>query len=354
MGVLPFTDSTALRDDARALADRLAEDGYLHVRGLLPEPDVAAVRDHVLALAREAGWLLPPDGAEPPLANPRATTWWPDPDYVALHDRMWRNRDLHALMHTPALLTLLGALFGEPVLVHPRKVLRVVHPRCGTTPPETGWHQDYPGIQGSKRALAVWTPLAPVEPGTGALTVLPGSHRAGLLPMRLSNDAMVGWEADTDTSTVHTGHLDPGDVIIFTVFTVHSGSANEGPRLRLSVDCRYQPVGDPVCPGSLEFDDGKTWDDVYRTWPNGGRGDPLSYYWRRLPLTPADYDSSPDAARDHEVIAAAEAGNPDARRALRMIAVYGVDHAITSRAKALLRTLPVESRSVPGTGRTCC
>lgn len=343
MEVLPFTDSTSLVGDTRALADRLADDGYLLVRGLLPESDVTAVRDHILTLARDAGWLLPANGTGLPLADQRATSWWPDPGYVAAHERMWRDRDLHALMHTPALLALLEGLFDEPVLVHPRKVLRVVHPRCATTPPETGWHQDYPGIQGSKRTLAVWTPLAPVEPGTGALTVLPGSHRAGLLPMRLSNDAMVGWEADADTSTVHTGRLDPGDVIVFTAFTVHSGSANDGPRLRISMDCRYQPVSDPVCPGSLEFDDGNTWDDIYRTWPNGGQGDPLSYYWRRLPLTVVDYDSSPDAARDHEVLAAAEAGNPDARRALKMIAVYGTDQATTARANALLRKLPVKS-----------
>ncbi|HWO63157.1 MAG TPA: phytanoyl-CoA dioxygenase family protein [Umezawaea sp.] len=349
MESVPFTDSTSSVGDTRALASRLAEDGYLCLRGLLPESRVAAVRDHILALAREAGWVLPTNGAELPLADRRATAWWPDPDYVAVHDRMWRDRDLHALMHSPALLTVLSGLFDEPVLVHPRKVLRVVHPRCATTPPETGWHQDYPGIQGSERALAVWTPLVPVEPGTGALTVLPGSHRAGLLPMRLSNNSMVGWEAEADTSTVHTGRLNPGDVIVFTAFTVHSGSANEGPRLRISADCRYQPVSDPVCPGSLEFDDGKSWDDIYRTWPSGGRGDPLSYYWRRLPLTVVDYDSGAHTAREPEVIAAAEAGNPDARRALQMIAVYGSDHASRARATALLRNLPFEAPPVSAT-----
>ena len=160
---------------------------------------------------------------------------------------------------------------------------------------------------------------------------------------------MVGWEADADTSTVHTGRLNPGDVIVFTAFTVHSGSANEGPRLRISADCRYQPVSDPVCPGSLEFDDGKSWDDIYRTWPSGGRGDPLSYYWRRLPLTVVDYDSGAHTAREPEVIAAAEAGNPDARRALQMIAVYGSDHASRARATALLRNLPFEAPPVSAT-----
>jgi hypothetical protein len=339
---VPFTDSTSMLGRPAALASRLVEDGYLLVRGLLPEPEVAAVRDHIVSLARAAGWLLPADGPGLPLADRRAAAWWPDPGYVAVHEQMWRHRDFHALMHTPVLLTLLAGLFGEPVLVHPRKVLRVIHPWCPATPPETGWHQDYPGIQGSTRTLAVWTPLVPVDPGTGALAVLPGSHRVGPRPLRLCNDTMVGWEADADTSIVHTGHLDPGDVIVFTAFTVHSGSRNAGPRLRISADCRYQPVRDPVCPGSLEFDpsEEKTWEDVYRTWPGGGHDDPLSFYWRRLPLSVVGYDASPDAARERAAIAAGEAGNPDARRALEMITAYGADHATVARATALLQALP--------------
>ncbi|MGB3444291.1 MAG: phytanoyl-CoA dioxygenase family protein [Actinophytocola sp.] len=343
MDAVPFTDSTSLLGDSGALADRLAENGYLHVRGLLPAHEVTSVRDNILTLAGAAGWLLPTDGPGLPLVDRRTFSCWPAPDYVAVHDQMWRDREFHALMHAPALLRLLSGLYDEPVLVHPRKVLRVVHPWGPATPPETGWHQDFPGSQGSKRQLTVWTPLVPVTPETGALAVLPGSHRSGLLPMRLSNNAMVGWEADADASTVHTGPMAPGDVVIFTAFTVHSGSRNAGPRLRISADCRYQPRSDPVCPGSLEFEEGNSWDDIYRTWPNGGQGDPLAYYWRRMPLTIVGYDTSPDVAREQAVITAAETGDPDARRALEMLAVYSTDQVTAARARALLPTLPVKA-----------
>ena len=50
-----FTDSTPMAGDMQALRARLAEDGYLFLRGLMPREAVAAVQREVGAVVREAG-----------------------------------------------------------------------------------------------------------------------------------------------------------------------------------------------------------------------------------------------------------------------------------------------------------
>ncbi|QKZ18588.1 phytanoyl-CoA dioxygenase family protein [Streptomyces chartreusis] len=342
--VEPFFDATPLLDTPAALLSRLHTDGYLYLRGVLPVADVAAVRRHVLAVADHAGWLLPAtaDAADPP-ADPHNAVWDPAPAYRTVHRQMWTHRDVHALMHHPRLLALLTTLTGHvDVLVHPRKVLRAVHPRpagAAGASAATGWHQDFPEIQGSDNTLTVWTPLAPAGPGTGALAVLPASHRGGVLPLRLAATA-VGWEADVYPQRAHTGHVSPGDVLIFTAHTVHRGTANTGRSLRLSLDVRYQPAADPVNETCLELrDEPFGWDSVYDQWA-ARTADPLAYYWQRhTRLDVVPYDTRFDHWREQTALTAGERRDPTARRALEITAAYSAPPAAT-RAATLLRALP--------------
>ncbi|GGZ70084.1 phytanoyl-CoA dioxygenase family protein [Streptomyces bluensis] len=333
-----FFDSTPLLDSPAALLSRLRAEGYLYLRGVLPVADVAAVRRHVLAVADQAGWLLPADAGEPaPQADPHAAVWDPAPAYRSVHRRMWAHREVHALMHHPRLLALLTTLTGHAdLLVHPRKVLRAVHPRPVPGPAETGWHQDWPEIQGSEQTLTVWTPLAPAGPGTGALAILPASHRDGILPLRLASTA-IGWEANVHPQHAHSGAVAPGDVLIFTAHTVHRGTPNTGRHLRLSLDVRYQPASAPIYETCLELrDEPYGWD---AQWP-AREGDPLAYYWKRhTHLNVIPYDPRFDLWRERTALAAGERQGPGARRALQITAAYSSPPAAT-RAAALLRGLP--------------
>ncbi|MFI0976104.1 phytanoyl-CoA dioxygenase family protein [Streptomyces sp. NPDC021093] len=340
MDIRAFTDSGRLLSDRAALTRRLATDGYVFLPGFLPAHRVATVRDTVLTLAREAGWLLPGRPRDPlPVANPAAAVWPPDPRYARVHRSMWSCRALHALLHDPALLALLEDLLGEPVFVHPRKVLRVVHPRAPGAPPESGWHQDHPGVQGSPRTLTVWTPLTPVTADSGSLCVLPGSHGHGQLPMRLSNEAVVGWEADIRPSSCLSNPMNPGDLLIIDPFTVHRGTPNTSRTLRISTDCRYQPLHEPVNEGCVELlGEPYTWDEVYRTWPRG-TDDPLAYYWKRQPARTVPYDAAPDDRRDQQALAAGRAGDRGALRALRIAARHSPDPDTVAEAQALCRSL---------------
>ncbi|MFD7666062.1 phytanoyl-CoA dioxygenase family protein [Streptomyces sp. NPDC059788] len=343
-GRQPYTDSGRLLDDPAALKRLLAQDGYLCLPGLLRTAVDDVARD-VLAVARDAGWVRPAqDGRGPADTVPGTAVWPPDPRFHAVHHRAWRLRSVHALMHHPALLDLMAALLGETVLVHPRKVLRLVHPKGPGAPPESGWHQDLPGVQGSPRTLTVWTPLIP---GSLSPEVRPGSHRHGELPMRLSNDAIVGWETETAPGPVHHGSLRPGDILVLDAATVHRGMPNTGSGLRMSLDCRYQPLSDPVCEDCIELrGEPYTWDDVYRDWP-GGRADPLAGYWLEQPLRRVPYDHGPDAQRDRTALTAARAGNPEARRALHVAARHSPDPAFAAAVGVLDRRLSAAAGSRP-------
>ncbi|RLU81110.1 hypothetical protein CTZ27_33250 [Streptomyces griseocarneus] len=341
---IPFLDSTRLLHSPTALATRLKRDGYLCLRGVLPSTDVDAVRRHVLAVADDAGWLLPATAAGAvPIADPTAAVWDPDPAYRQVHRRMWTHRPVHALMHHPTLLRVITAAIGTgDVFVHPRKVLRAAHPNPAnpaSTSLDGGWHQDFPEVQGSPNTLTVWAPLAPVTPDTGALAIAPASHHEGTLPLRLASTA-VGWEADVHPSLIHTGPMNPGDILIFTTHTVHRGTPNTGPGLRLSIDARYQPVQEPINETCLELrDETYGWDAVYAHWPTLG-DDPLVRYWQQQPLNVVPYDQRYDRWREHTALAAGARREPLARRALEITAQYS-QADVAARAGTLLAALPV-------------
>ncbi len=343
----PFLDSTPLRRDPAALRGQLERDGYLYLCGVLPTLDVDDVRRQVLAVADDAGWLLP--AADPhtsPTADPKAAVWDPDPAYREVHRRMWTQRPVHALMHHPALLAVITALIRtDDVLVHPRKVLRAVHPRPAPAARDGGWHQDFPEIQGTRNTLTVWTPLATAGPGTGALAIVPGSHRAGTLPLRLAPTA-VGWEADIHPAVAHTGLVQPGDVLVFTAHTVHRGTPNTGNGLRLSLDARYQPASEPITETCLELRDEKYgWDTVYACWPHGA-DDPLAHYWRSRRLDVRPYDTRFDEWRTAAALEAGERRDPVARRALQLAAAYDT---LETAAKAAVLTQGLPGRAAPDT-----
>ena len=75
----PFCDSSSLADDAAALAERMREDGYLFLRGLLPRAAIAAVQGEVGAIARDAGWLNSDAPVAAAVADPRGFCVDPDP-----------------------------------------------------------------------------------------------------------------------------------------------------------------------------------------------------------------------------------------------------------------------------------
>lgn len=238
--------------DPEGLRDRLDEEGYLFLPGLLDRSDVLAVRSDITAMLARLGWLAEPSPAMEARVGPRAVPEHGDSaEFVEMYGQLQRLQSFHELAHHPALTSLAEALIGPPVLVHPRKIARVALPGDGPgriTPA----HQDFPLIQGSPDVLTAWMPLGDCPDDVGGLRVLAGSHTGGLA-RRQAVGAIggIGVLADDENPAWATSDFAAGDVLVFHSLTVHGAKPNRTEILRISADFRYQGAHEPVVAGSL-------------------------------------------------------------------------------------------------------
>jgi Phytanoyl-CoA dioxygenase (PhyH) len=223
-----------------------------------------------------------------------------------------------------------GILQAETIIVHPRKIIRFF--REVDNEMIAGWHQDWPAVQGSPRVLTMWLPLVPTTEHHGSPLVV-GSRLRSPQPMHLA-DNIVGREVNVPPGRpIHSGSLDPGDVLIFDAFTVHRGGSSMADGVRISCDFRYQSQNEPICFNSVELvGSGFGWPDVYRNW----RSADLQYYWRRHNLAMVPYDDRFERWRDAEAIRLGRKSDPAARRALEIACFFSPNERIAKEARRLL------------------
>ena len=89
---------------------------------------------------------------------------------------------------------------------------------------EFPWHQDngYNGIRDAY--LQLWIPLTKMNAENGALSILPGSHRNGILPHRYEEPYLV-WNGG-DVRHAVTVEAKPGDVLLFSSLLLHRSGPN--------------------------------------------------------------------------------------------------------------------------------
>jgi ectoine hydroxylase-related dioxygenase (phytanoyl-CoA dioxygenase family) len=99
-------------------------------------------------------------------------------------------------------------------------------------------HQDWRSMQGSLDAVVVWIPVVDVDRSLGALEVIPGSHRWGLL----ESDLVDGYgkvKEPLPTSNVVPVEVERGDALFFSAFLVHRSGTNVTDAIRWSCHFRY-------------------------------------------------------------------------------------------------------------------
>ena len=144
-----LADSASLVDDPGGLRRRLADDGYLFFRGLLPASDVQAAGQTVLAAARVRPVV---DDRGIPSVQPHAVN-----PMDALADPAFRAAmacaDFNRLPYLPSLRAVVRAVLGPVAFSYPVKVLRAVYPERPEARPRGRYiHYDY-GVSGVQDML---------------------------------------------------------------------------------------------------------------------------------------------------------------------------------------------------------
>jgi hypothetical protein len=245
-----FLRESAPTDDLR---ERLDEDGYLFVRGLLDRAEVQAGRRELLE--------------QPELRQ----------------DYPMRSELLRSVIQGPRIMDFFAGLFGAPARSYDFIWLRSQPPSYGIAP-----HCDTVFMgRGTPDVLTCWTPFGDIALRGGGLMLLEGSHRTSQerLASYLEQDVDTYCENGPNAEAVRSGQMKwehwreyaaskewngeitgdalelsrewggrwltadeyrMGDVLVFTMRTVHAGTDNETDPLRLSTDSRYQPADQPI------------------------------------------------------------------------------------------------------------
>jgi hypothetical protein len=242
-------DSTPVADDPSVLRERLAGDGYLFFRDLLPATVIDDVRGQLARILADSHWLAPGSAPDELLASGRAVEEG-SAGFFGAYTAIQSTEAFHALAARPELLAMAERLLGEPAFAHPAHICRIAPPSPGANP--TPIHQDYRFIQGCIDTLTTWLPLSSAPPEIGGLRVFAGSPRLGVLPVKASDGpGMMRAEADEDHPEWRTTSYRPGDVLLFSSLTVHGAMPNKTKQLRLSADFRYQAVSSPMAVDAL-------------------------------------------------------------------------------------------------------
>lgn len=316
--------SNDIAEDSAALRSRLEEDGYLFFRRLLDPQRLLDLRRQMLTVMQAGGWLVagtdPVDG----IADPDARSTEGDPEYTDVYHEVYKLQAFHHIAHCREVMDLVERIRGCPMMPQPQKVARLWFPRF--TEHTTPIHQDFVHFQGTHDNLTCWSPVGDCPRELGGLAVLRGSHRvkrvlqhhfslgAGSLHVDPSVHAELGDAWETTDYRI-------GDTLIFPALTIHKALPNlTEDRLRVSLDNRYQRVGDPIAEHMLNPHLSSmsplTWEDVYRDWDSKE----FQYYWKPLanPVVPK-ITRYLDRAFD-EAVALAKQGDSRATLHLRRIA----------------------------------
>ena len=253
-------DANGLLGNAGALHERFAEDGYLLLRNYLDVEKVLAARRELIGRLDEIGLI---DRARPFMD----AVFSGDTSGISASDRKHFARRLRSgpalkeVCFAGRVMEFFTQFFGEEVL-H----LNYVWVRNVRRGAATGCHFDWVYMgRGTPNLMTAWIPQGDVPLGDGPLAILRGSHQweelqntYGAIDVdkdKEKNPYGGGWLTKNPNQPQQryggrwlTTEFEPGDLLVFGMFTLHCAIDNESPqnRIRLSTDTRYQPATEPA------------------------------------------------------------------------------------------------------------
>lgn len=227
---------------AGSLAADFARDGAVVVRGALSAEQVALATEAIEAVLADPS----------PLAITASR-----PDDPGSFTEDFRNWERVPALRTLALDAGLGALAAE---LMGSATARLYHDHVLVKEPgtrqRTPWHQDQPyfNVDGSQ-TVSFWMPVDPV-PEDGSLELVAGSHDGTWYTPRTFADEAAKWfpegqlaelpdiDGEPERYRVLRWALEPGDLVAFSMLSIHGAPGFVGPGRRRVLSLRY--LGDDV------------------------------------------------------------------------------------------------------------
>ena len=249
----PMVDSAPLLAEPARLRARLAEDGYLLLRGAVDAGAVRAARAEILARLEAVGEIVP--GSDVYSGTSRRAEL--EPDRGAFWKSVSEGAKLRTVSHGKQVARVMEAVAGEAVRPQDYMFLRVAVPGRAT-----GLHFDYPFFtRAHDRVWTVWLPLGDVPMDRGPVVVVEGSHRfddltGGVRGFDVARDTSRRAQIDADAigfaasrgARLLTADFEAGDLALFGMYTLHGSLDHHDAagRVRVSCDVRWQPAALPV------------------------------------------------------------------------------------------------------------
>ncbi len=178
--VEPFKEASVILDDQAAALAVAEERGYVFLKGLLSDEDIAPLRAVVRDFAAERGWVEPDaDNPSTVRAIPGAKLTgrgWDDPGWLELQTAVLAHPSFMAIARHPRMIHAVEMLLGEPAQLAFANHCWLKLP--GSPEHTTRPHQDISYLPNCPRMWTVWVPLVDTPFEVGPLGVVSGSrHR---------------------------------------------------------------------------------------------------------------------------------------------------------------------------------
>lgn len=240
-----LTVSNHLLGDPTALAAAWDRDGYWFFRDVLDKDAIGRLRGVYLDVLTDLG-VVEPGRTDAAVYNGAPLDGFPiqnngTPGTDPLMARYPRDR----FVEEPGIRAFFAELFGDDVFWVPNTEYHAMPPGTGRPGKRFNYiHCDGANNKGLPLKIC-WIPLVTIDEATGGLALAEGMHRPRMNDFPRPPEG-IAEDAIPDEAWRRTIYQ-PGDVLIFSLETPHSGLANRSERyFRLSMDIRGMPASGNV------------------------------------------------------------------------------------------------------------
>jgi len=228
--------SNGLLGDPAALRVAWDRDGYWFFRDVLDKDVIAEIRAKYMRYLADYGAV--------DLADPQARCLGGDLDALRkiTNDSRLNREKTHRLLHeAPTINAFFRRLFGSEPFWIPFTVHRATPPAAERSGSRFEFiHAD--GIYNEGLDFLIcWVPLAEIDAEIGGIAVVEGVHKQPTLHRKQNMKIIPIQEEDVPAAAWKRAVYRPGDVLLMSLDTPHSGIANHSDRFRLSMDTRVMP-----------------------------------------------------------------------------------------------------------------